>query len=597
MKKVLVDLAGSIKLQLTESTEGGKHLVARGEFGRADVPTQNRRVYPRKVWEREIQRINEAIASGKVLGELDHPADGKTSLKRVSHIMTGLHMQDDGVIIGEAKILDNEYGRQLKSILEAGGAIGVSSRGMGSTAMGEDGSEVVQEDYQYMTHDFVADPAVLTSYPKFQTEVRWIKPDSVVTENSSKETVMNKVEQKIEAVAPVVETKEKEQDNNAVPAEVKPEEVKPPEAKIEEPAAEVLAPVAESPALEATAEANIKAEAKDPHGAEDLEPSKHDEPSDAKYKELKKKKLAGDESLKGKTDLELATMAGMKSMHGEAIVTDEAQKLRESIKAELQADPAFAAAQIALESIKTAVRPFLLPEATASEKDEEINSLKVENTALKNKIVELGAVANRLGAHLHFERKIAEMKEDREEMAAIVGKQKLESVKHVDSILVEAKKTLESRKEDKRANALETKRLESKFEAKMKALEDQNKKLEESLKSTVSLSKELGIKLYISEKTRGNPNAKKIKELCEGKTERKDVDSILARFAVAPSAGEEYNAIKRRFEKLAGTSLVEDQLKETGANRAASGSDEEGVLGEMTDLFPGATLDQVKALM
>ena len=184
MKKVLIDMAGTIRLQLSESKDGGK-LVARGEFGRADVATQNGRLYPRKLWEREISRIQKAIAEGKVMGQLEHPTDGKTALSRVSHIITGLEIHDDGRIIGEARILDNEHGRQLRSILEGGGSVGISSRGMGSTAM-ESTGEVVQDDYQYMTHDFVADPAVITSYPKFVSEVRWVEPENVMSESSPK---------------------------------------------------------------------------------------------------------------------------------------------------------------------------------------------------------------------------------------------------------------------------------------------------------------------------------------------------------------------------------------------------------------------------
>jgi hypothetical protein len=538
MKKTLVDLAGSIKLQLTESSEGGKHLIARGEFGRADIPTQNRRVYPRKVWEREIRRINEAIQAGKVLGELDHPADGKTSLKRVSHIMTGLHMQDDGVIIGEAKILDNEYGRQLKSILEAGGAIGVSSRGMGSTAMGEDGSEVVQEDYQYMTHDFVADPAVLTSYPTFQTEVKWVKGP-----------VLSEEEKKMDQQVKVVEDKAQEakarEEVNAAPAEKTPPEVKEPEAKVEEKKEEELKPVEASPAV--TPEANVKAESE----------------------EVKEVKV-------------------------------EEKDLRESIKTELMADPDFAAAQIALESIKSLVKPFMLPEDVAvvvADKEEHIKSLQTENTELKAKIEELGGVANRLGAQLHLERKIGEMKEGREEVSKKARKHKFESVKAVEEFLVEAKQELETRKQEMRAQELAQKRLEAKYESRMKAAEERAQKLEEALKNTVSYSKELGMKLYVSEKTRGNPNALKIREMCEGKTDRKEVDAIIERFAVATNKAEDYNAIKRRFEKLKNMPLVEEQLKEAGSNRSRGGNGEEGVLGEMKDLFPGTTLDQVEALM
>jgi hypothetical protein len=571
MKRTLVDMAGSIKLQLTESAEGGKHLIARGEFGRADVPTQNRRVYPRKIWEREIQRINEAMASGKVLGELDHPADGKTSLKRVSHIMTGLHMQDDGVIIGEAKILDNEYGRQLRSILEAGGAIGVSSRGMGSTNMGEDGSEVVQDDYQYMTHDFVADPAVLTSYPKFQTEVKWIK-GPVMTETSEKEKTMDKVEQKVEAV---VEAPKIEAPKEAVKSEAVVVPIQPLGTVASTPAE--AGPVVEAPKTEKT-ESAPAAEAPKVEAAPAPEAPK----------------------------VEAAPAA--EAPKTEAAPAPEAPKTEEvKVEAKEQAALDLTAAQIALESIKSVLKPFMGNEdlneaitaknAEISAKDAEIGKLKTENTELRAKIDEIGAVANRIGAQLHFERKLGEMKEGRDEIRKLAKKEKFENVKAVDTFLTEAKKEIETIQEQKKLAELEQKRLDAKYESRLMAAEEKSKKLEEALKSTVAYSKELGLKLYVSEKTRGNPNALKIRELCEGKTDRKEVEAILERFSVAPKINEDYNAIKRRFEKFKNTSLVEEQLKEAGSSRSQGGSDEEGVLGEMKDLFPGATLDQVEALM
>jgi hypothetical protein len=870
MKKTLVDLAGSIKLQLTEGFEGGKHIMARGEFGRADVPTQNRRVYPRKVWDREIKKIQEAIAAGKVMGHISHPADGKTDLHKVSHIITGLHMDDEGRIIGEAKILDNEYGRQLRSILEAGGAVGISSRGMGSTAMGEDGSEVVQEDYQYMTHDFVADPAVLTSYPTFQTEVKWMDAP-VMTETSDKEKEMKIKKSKVQLEAKAAG---EAQDLNQAPEVQKPEEVKQAEAKLEEAPKEEVSPVSESPALEQHAEANVKAEAKDPWADETLEPSEHDEKSDMKYKELKKKRSAGDLSLKDKTDLELAVIAGLKPkeeakdvedkvlkvlnllhddqqdpeyvspefVHGyaqkrkiklasdevvlvsdlygtdqdptgrtidwnedsmneaktdvlkdldpshkkavmmaldqlkqdgqEAVVKkvlsgkmsldalgdwaedknyhglasifwnkpgvdhavvmtgelahrradigggeeypgersdaldakydaaygsnsdadrkydekffnkDSSIKLRKlrTLKFldhhQLTDTPTFKEiikhiknhegdykkyyqdyladlekianepmtgdfdekdeeikqyylGQIAklkalgkkygleeevheksktmsqhpyeaLESIKALIKPLLLPEDVAvavSKKDDEIATLKAENTELKSKIEQLGEVANRIGAQLHLERKVGELKEGRHEILKMARKQKLESVKAVDAFLIEAKQEIETRKQAERSQQLAQKRLEAQYESRMKAAEERSKKLEEALQSTVQYSKELGMKLYVSEKTRGNPNAIKIRELCEGKTDRKEVDSILERFSVATNKNEDYNAIKRRFERFKNTSLVEEQLENSSNRSSSRRSMDEGVLDEMKDLFPGATLDQVESLM
>jgi hypothetical protein len=194
-KKLLIDGGGTIRPGLFES-EDGKFMM-KGEFGRADIPTENKRIYPRKIWEREIEKVKRAMAEGKVLAELDHPADGKTSLKRVSHVIKHLEMTEDGRILGVAQIADNEHGRQLKSILDAGGSVGVSSRGMGSTAMNEDGYEIVQEDYSYMTHDCVADPAVKTSYPTF-SQKKDSQSESTKTEANlleqevSKENIMDK---------------------------------------------------------------------------------------------------------------------------------------------------------------------------------------------------------------------------------------------------------------------------------------------------------------------------------------------------------------------------------------------------------------------
>jgi hypothetical protein len=91
-------------------------------------------------------------------------SDGRTSLKRVSHLITDLRLEGD-VIIGTATILDTQEGRNLKAIFDGGGSVGVSSRGFGTTKPGSNGEEVVQDDYNLMTFDFVSDPAQKSAYP------------------------------------------------------------------------------------------------------------------------------------------------------------------------------------------------------------------------------------------------------------------------------------------------------------------------------------------------------------------------------------------------------------------------------------------------
>ena len=170
LDKLLVDTISFRATVLEESSKiPGAKYVARGEFARSDRATENKRLYPHSLWERELTRIGKQLNERKVYGELDHPMDGRTQLKRASHIVTDLHLEGS-VVIGTAHIMDTDAGRNLKAILDAGGAVGVSSRGFGTTKPNLKGEDVVQEDYKLMTFDFVAEPAMSSAYPEVQKE-------------------------------------------------------------------------------------------------------------------------------------------------------------------------------------------------------------------------------------------------------------------------------------------------------------------------------------------------------------------------------------------------------------------------------------------
>jgi len=154
------------QLTLVEGQGDKKGRVyARGEFGHAANPTANGRRYRHSIWENNISRLHTNLKSRKVLGELDHPTDGRTALQRASHVITALKLDGDQVI-GEAEILNTAKGRDLKAILEAGVPVGISSRGFGTTKPGKDGIEEVQDDYKLVTFDFVAEPADPSAYPE-----------------------------------------------------------------------------------------------------------------------------------------------------------------------------------------------------------------------------------------------------------------------------------------------------------------------------------------------------------------------------------------------------------------------------------------------
>lgn len=173
MPQLLIETSKPTAFLMAEARQaaGSGKLVARGEFGRVGVPTQNGRRYSEALMGREIKRLSEDLKSRRVLGELDHPADGKTSLKRVSHVITDLWIEKDGRVMGEAEILNTPEGKTLKALIEAQIPIGVSSRGFGSTKPAADEeAEDVQDDFNLKTYDFVADPAVRTAIPNITTE-------------------------------------------------------------------------------------------------------------------------------------------------------------------------------------------------------------------------------------------------------------------------------------------------------------------------------------------------------------------------------------------------------------------------------------------
>ena len=156
---------------LDESADGEKKSKLRGRFGLAGVPTANKRLYSRKIMEREILKLAPYMENGQLFGELDHPGDGKTKLARVSHMITNLKVESNGEITGELVIVPGTTGGdQALAIARAGGKLGISSRGFGSTVPDTKGNYVVQEDYTLVSFDIVADPANAGAYPAYVVE-------------------------------------------------------------------------------------------------------------------------------------------------------------------------------------------------------------------------------------------------------------------------------------------------------------------------------------------------------------------------------------------------------------------------------------------
>jgi hypothetical protein len=129
----------------------------KGILQKADTLNQNGRVYPKAILEREVRNYQKFIRENRALGECDHPDSSVVELKKVSHIIREAYMQED-VCYGVVELLDTPMGKILQSLVESGVTLGISSRGVGSTKRDGD-IQVVQDDFQLICWDFVAEPS------------------------------------------------------------------------------------------------------------------------------------------------------------------------------------------------------------------------------------------------------------------------------------------------------------------------------------------------------------------------------------------------------------------------------------------------------
>ena len=140
--------------------EGG--MMLSGKLQEADRPNGNKRVYPYNVLVREVKNYQKLVKENRALGELDHPDDSVINLKNASHMVTAIWMEDKAVM-GKVKVLNTPSGQVLKSLVESGVKLGISSRGMGSVSEGS-GNVVVQEDFQLICFDFVSEPSTPNAF-------------------------------------------------------------------------------------------------------------------------------------------------------------------------------------------------------------------------------------------------------------------------------------------------------------------------------------------------------------------------------------------------------------------------------------------------
>lgn len=157
---LITELNEDVEYVTEANAAGEKNLYIKGIFLEGDIKNRNGRRYPINVLDKEASRyIKEMVNTSRAYGELNHPSGPQISLDRVSHLITEL-VKDGSNYIGKAKIMETPCGAIAKGILNSGGKLGISSRGLGTIKTTNEGIMEVQEDFHLATAgDIVSDPS------------------------------------------------------------------------------------------------------------------------------------------------------------------------------------------------------------------------------------------------------------------------------------------------------------------------------------------------------------------------------------------------------------------------------------------------------
>ena len=138
--------------ELNEGTGQSVYKIT-GIFSTIGEKNKNGRVYPASIWEREIKAYQDVLANGSsnTLMELNHPPRANVEMMEAVAKINKLYI-DGKYVMGEAILLNNPRANQLKSLIDAGVKMSVSSRGVGKVS-----ATGVVENFKLSTYDIIPD--------------------------------------------------------------------------------------------------------------------------------------------------------------------------------------------------------------------------------------------------------------------------------------------------------------------------------------------------------------------------------------------------------------------------------------------------------
>ena len=138
---------------------------------------------------REVENYNKLVKERRALGELDHPDDSVINLKNASHMVTEVWWNGNDVM-GKVQVLNTPSGNILRSLVESGVKLGISSRGMGSVSENQ-GRTIVEDDFQLICFDFVSEPSTPGAF--MMSEAKDLKKPNIFTKADKINRLLNDI--------------------------------------------------------------------------------------------------------------------------------------------------------------------------------------------------------------------------------------------------------------------------------------------------------------------------------------------------------------------------------------------------------------------
>lgn len=198
--KLITEVVEDVKYITETKEDGKKNLFIEGIFMQGGIKNRNGRMYPIDVLMNETVRYTkELVEKARAYGELGHPLGPTINPDRISHRIVELRQIDNtGNVYGKAQVLDTPMGNIARGIIESGGSLGVSSRGMGSIKE-SGGIPTVQNDFFLATAgDIVVDPSAPDAFVNgIMESVVWFWDNGILKASQVAEETKHKIEKAV----------------------------------------------------------------------------------------------------------------------------------------------------------------------------------------------------------------------------------------------------------------------------------------------------------------------------------------------------------------------------------------------------------------